>query len=129
MSDKLHEGLRKAGVRTAERHLFFCIGPDCCKSREGEQLWDFVKRRVKESGLRVMRTKAGCFRVCVDGPWLVVYPEGIWYSKVTPVRFERILREHLIDGVPVREWVVAANALKPRSGGLEAASERSDPAA
>jgi (2Fe-2S) ferredoxin len=74
-------------------------------------LWERIKARVRETGLSVMRTKAGCFRVCVGGPWLVVYPEGTWYGAVTPERFEVILSEHLLGGVPVERWVVARNTL------------------
>ena len=54
-----------------------------------------------------MRTKAACFRVCAGGPILVVYPEGIWYAGVTAERLERILLQHIRDGEPVREWIVA----------------------
>jgi (2Fe-2S) ferredoxin len=115
MDSKLRSGLEKAGLPRAERHLFFCIGPDCCRRRDGEMLWDYVKKRVKDTGIHVMRTKAGCFRICTDGPWLVVYPEGIWYGNVTPPRFERILREHLMGGQPVREWIVAENSLRCHS--------------
>lgn len=114
MSSKLRDGLDKAGIARAELHLFLCIGPDCCRTREGELLWDFVKKRVKETGLRAMRTKAGCFRICTGGPWLVVYPDGAWYGGVTPARFERILQEHLLRGHPVREWIVAENDLQRR---------------
>jgi len=110
MSDKLHEGLKKAGLHGATRHLFFCIGPDCCGSREGERLWEHVKKRLKESGLRVMRTKAACFRICNNGPLLVIYPDGTWYGQVTPARFERILLQHLLGGEPVREWLLAENS-------------------
>jgi len=113
MDSKLQAGLEKAGLAHARKHLFICLGPDCCHRREGERLWDYVKKRVKETGLQVMRTKADCFRICTDGPWLVVYPEGTWYSKVTPMRFERILQEHLLQGNPVQDWVVARNNLQP----------------
>ena len=108
---KLEDGLAKAGLASARRHLFLCLGPDCCAPEDGEKLWKFVKQRVRETGLRAMRTKAGCFRICTGGPWLVVYPEGVWYGAVTPERFERILREHLLGGEPVTEWIVARNDL------------------
>ena len=107
MSDSLHDGLAKAGIRTATRHLFLCIGPDCCDPREAELVWEWVKKRVRETGLTAMRTKAACFRICTGGPWLAVYPDGVWYGAVDAARFERILQEHLLGGQPVREWVAA----------------------
>jgi (2Fe-2S) ferredoxin len=113
---KLQSGISKAGVLKARRHLFVCLGPDCCKTREGEALWDYMKKRVKETGVRLMRTKAGCFRICTAGPLMVVYPEGIWYGNVTPARFERILQEHLLNDRPVREWIIAKNSLCSAAG-------------
>jgi (2Fe-2S) ferredoxin len=111
MSSKLEMGMAKAGLNGAMHHLFLCIGPDCCQSQEGEALWEHAKARVKESGLPVMRTKAGCFRICAQGPWLVVYPDGVWYREMTPERFDRILQEHVLGGRVVREWVAAVNPL------------------
>jgi (2Fe-2S) ferredoxin len=108
----VEKGLRKAGVAGARYHLFLCRGPDCCAEREGEETWDYIKAAIKERDLPVMRTKADCFRICEEGPWLVVYPDGVWYSHVTPERFDRIRREHLEGGVPVAEWARAVQPLK-----------------
>lgn len=108
----IEQGLLKAGVAGARRHLFLCRGPDCCSREEGERTWQHVKSAIKMHGLPVLRTKADCLRVCTDGPWLVVYPDGVWYAQVTPERFDRIRREHLEGGVPVAEWVRAVNPLR-----------------
>ncbi len=117
MYSQLQKGLDKAGVASAERHLLLCLGPDCCESAEGDATWECIKARVKETGIAAMRTKAACLRICTEGPWLVVYPDGVWYSRVTPERFERILREHLINNEPVKEWIVAVNKLARPPGG------------
>jgi len=102
-----------AGVRidSAQRHLFLCLGPECAPMKEGEETWDFLKRQCKKLDLPVLRTKAGCFRVCVGGPWLLIYPEGVWYGEVTPKRCERILQEHILRNQPIKEWVQRTHPL------------------
>lgn len=109
--ERLETAFAKAGGLDAGKHVFVCIGPECCSGAEGEALWEVIKKRVRETGVKAMRTKAGCFRVCVGGPLLVVYPEGTWYGQVTEARFERILEQHLLGGTPVKEWVWAENGL------------------
>ena len=105
------ETLARAGGAAAQRHVFVCIGPECCQAEEGEALWEVMKQRIKQTGAKLMRTRAACLRVCTGGPWMVVYPEGVWYSQVTTDRFEVILQKHLLEGRPVEEWSVARNAL------------------
>jgi (2Fe-2S) ferredoxin len=109
--NSIDEGFSASGMERAERHLFLCLGPDCAPMEEGQIVWDYLKRRCAELKLPVMRTKAGCFRVCVGGPWLLVYPEGTWYGAVTPERCERILQEHVVGGQPVAEWIQRAQPL------------------
>jgi (2Fe-2S) ferredoxin len=100
----------------AERHVFLCVGPTCCSASEGQDTWEFLKRRLKDTGVPVLRTKAACLRICRGGPWLVVYPEGVWYGAVTPERCERIVVEHLSGGRPVQEWITAVHPLPPDGG-------------
>jgi (2Fe-2S) ferredoxin len=112
MEDPLIQaGMKKAGIARAERHLFLCMGPDCCPRAEAEIVWEYIKRRLKDTSIPAMRTKAECFRICAGGPWLVVYPEGAWYGQITIERFERILKEHLLGGKPIEEWVAARQPL------------------
>ena len=109
--NSVREGLDAARIAGAERHLFLCLGPDCAPLEEGQATWDHLKRRCAELNLPVMRTKANCFRICVGGPWLLIYPEGAWYGAVTPERCERILQEHVLAGRPVLEWVARTHPL------------------
>jgi len=95
----------------ARRHVFLCVGPNCCASEQGLATWEFLKQALKTRGIPALRTKAACLRICTGGPWMVVYPEGIWYGQVTPERCARIVEEHLDGGKVVAEWVAQRHAL------------------
>jgi (2Fe-2S) ferredoxin len=111
MNPEIEKGLAKAGVAGAQKHLFLCLGPDCCPTAEGEKVWEALKAGCRTLGVPVLRTKAACLRICAGGPWLVVYPEGIWYGGVTEERLNRILDEHVQNNFPITEWIVIQNCL------------------
>src|ERR1019366_5795591 len=62
-----------------------------------------LRREVVARGLEdeVQVTTCGSLGLCEHGPNLVVYPEGIWYSGVTPADVPEIVRSHFQQGTPV----------------------------
>jgi (2Fe-2S) ferredoxin len=118
-SEEQESAFEKIQLQQAQRHVFLCVGPDCCSEDEGEETWKYLKKALKKNDVPALRTKAACLRVCCDGPWMLVYPEGVWYPNVTPERCERIVEEHLVGGAPVTEWIARSQPLRPSKDSAE----------
>ena len=91
------------------QHLFFCTNqrPDgaerpSCGQCDSARMRAYVKTRIKELGLagagQVRVNTAGCLDRCEEGPCLVVYPEGVWYTYIDEVDLDEIIQTHLVDG-------------------------------
>ncbi len=51
----------------------------------------------------VLVTGSTCLGPCEQGPTVVVYPDGTWYSQVKETDVPKILDEHIKGGKPAEE--------------------------
>jgi len=93
-----------------KHHVFFCTnlredGRPCCQRFDARAMRDYAKARTKALGIAgpggVRVNTAGCLDRCGEGPVIVVYPEGVWYSYVDQEDIDEIIDEHLVHGRPV----------------------------
>jgi (2Fe-2S) ferredoxin len=76
-----------------------------CYSKDSVDIVQRLIEAIEDHDLsgEVMVTNTGCFGICSQGPIMVVYPEGIWYGAVTEEDIDKIVEQHIINGLPVEE--------------------------
>ena len=80
-------------------NVLVCGGTGCTSSNSEkiiEKLHEEINAKGLEKEVNVVRT--GCFGLCALGPIMIVYPEGAFYSMVTPEDVPEIVEEHLLKG-------------------------------
>ena len=95
-----------------DKHVFFCVnqrelGAGCCNNHGAQKLRDYAKNKVKLLGLdratnRIRINTAACLDRCDEGPVMVIYPEGTWYTYVDENDIDEIITEHLQHGRVVK---------------------------
>ncbi len=89
------------------QHVFFCTnqregGATCCNNFGAQKMRDYAKARIKALGLagegRTRINNAGCLDRCAEGPVIVIYPEGVWYTYVDKEDVDEIIDEHILNG-------------------------------
>jgi (2Fe-2S) ferredoxin len=94
-------------LKAMKKHLFFCSS-EHCENQEVEELMAAFKEQLVEAGIHktVIMNKTSCLGICGNGPFALVYPDGVWYYNLTPDDVPRITTEHLVGGQPVEELIM-----------------------
>lgn len=87
-------------------HVLICGGTGCTSSGS-LKIYDKLQEEINKNGLskEVQVVKTGCFGLCANGPIMIVYPEGTFYSMVNVEDIPEIVSEHLLKGRVVTRLV------------------------
>ena len=89
-------------------HVLICGGTGCTSSGS-KTLQEAFNKNIADFGLaeEVKLVQTGCFGLCALGPVVIVYPDGTFYSRITPDDVKEIVEEHLLKGRVVERLVYA----------------------
>ena len=95
----VREQAEKLAQNTAYRKQVLVCGGTGCTSSHSLQVIEQLEKSLKELGIDdVLVVKTGCFGLCALGPIMIVYPEGAFYSQMTPEHARTVAEKHLIKG-------------------------------
>ncbi|MEG1560022.1 MAG: NADH-quinone oxidoreductase subunit NuoF [Clostridia bacterium] len=79
--------------------VLICTGTGCSSSG-AHKLVEVFEEEIKNAGLEkeVKVVPTGCFGLCENGPVVIIYPEGAFYSHIKATDVPRIVSEHLLKG-------------------------------
>lgn len=86
--------------------ILICAGGGCISAGE-ESVKQAFERKLKEYGLDsvVSVVETGCMGACSLGPLAIIYPDAVYYQKLTPKAAEKIVEEHILKGRIVPEFL------------------------
>ncbi|TAN36930.1 MAG: (2Fe-2S) ferredoxin domain-containing protein [Verrucomicrobia bacterium] len=80
-------------------HVFVCTHDKCserkaCATTDPAKFREQLKALVQQNPAlqgKVRVSVAGCLGVCAQGPNVMIYPQGLWFSGVTPADAPHLL--------------------------------------
>ena len=95
----VREQAEKLAKNTGYRKQVLVCGGTGCTSSHSLQVIEQLEKSFKELKINdVLIVKTGCFGLCALGPIMIVYPEGAFYSQMTPEHAKTVAEKHLVKG-------------------------------
>ncbi len=107
----------KLAKKTGYRKQVLVCGGTGCTSSHSMKVIEQLEKSLKELKLDdVLVVKTGCFGLCSLGPIMIVYPEGAFYSQMTPEHVKTVAEKHLVKGGEiVKELLYQGTVMKDGS--------------
>jgi (2Fe-2S) ferredoxin len=105
-------------VQRFDYHIFICINErpasdpkGCCSAKGSAAIAEKFKEELHRRGLKgkVRANKSGCLDACEFGPSVVIYPDGVWYQRVSADDVNEIIESHILGGKPVERLRLPAS--------------------
>lgn len=99
----------KLEKNTQYRKQVLICGGTGCTSSGSKKVIKAMERELEKQGIDdVLVVRTGCFGLCSLGPIMIVYPDGSFYSQVTPEEIPEIVSGHLAKGgKPINKYLYA----------------------
>jgi NADH-quinone oxidoreductase subunit F len=83
----------------------------CGIAAGGEAVYKEIEREINENHLDVTLKETGCMGMCYEEVLVEVADDSgdYLYSRVTPEKAKRIIKDHVMENHPVEEWIVKGN--------------------
>ena len=107
-----------------QRHVFVCVNerPEnhpkgCCLHRGSAEIRDTLKAELNKHGVAklVRINNSGCLDACEHGVAMVIYPDAVWYGKVTKEDVPEIVEKTIIAGEVIPRLLIPDPRYAPNS--------------
>ncbi len=108
----VREQAEKLAANTGYRKQVLVCGGTGCTSSHSLQVIGQLEKSFKQLGIDdVLIVKTGCFGLCALGPIMIVYPEGAFYSQMTPEHAKTVAEKHLVKGGQIVKELLYADTV------------------
>ena len=83
----------------------------CGLAAGGEAVYKEIEKEIDEYRLDVTLKETGCMGMCYGEVLVEVTDDSgdYLYSRVTPEKAKRIIKDHVMENHPVGEWIIKGN--------------------
>jgi (2Fe-2S) ferredoxin len=93
-------------LSSTSHHVLICNGGSCMR-KGGEEVTQAIREEISRLGRddQIHTTRTRCNGRCEDACVVIVYPEGVWYKRITPEIAREIVNQHVLKKKRLEQYV------------------------